>query len=83
MYVKLPPGDMNLGPYPPHLTNTYTCGVTIAPRLCGGFLENLLIPSVMFCWIACKELRSSRGTLLLNGVSSLVAQLLKEIVYNF
>ena len=22
-------------PYPPHSTNTYTCGVTIAPRVCG------------------------------------------------
>ena len=36
MCVKLPPGDLNLGPYPPHPTSTYTCGVTIAPRVCGG-----------------------------------------------
>ena len=36
MYVKLPPGDLNLGPYPPHPTNTYTYGVTTAPRMRGG-----------------------------------------------
>ena len=35
MYVKLPPKDLNLGPYPPHPTNIYTCGVTIAPRVRG------------------------------------------------
>ena len=36
MCVKLPPGDLNPGPCPPHPTSTYTCGVTIAPRVCGG-----------------------------------------------
>ena len=36
MYVKLPPEDLNLNSYPPHPTSTYTCGVTIAPRVCGG-----------------------------------------------
>ena len=36
MCVKLPHGDLNLSPYPTHPTNTYTCGVTIAPRMCGG-----------------------------------------------
>ena len=42
MCVKLPPGDLNSGPCPPHLTNTYTCGVTIAPKMCGGELLNHL-----------------------------------------
>ena len=36
MCVKLPPGDLNLGLYPSHPTSIYTCGVTIAPRVCGG-----------------------------------------------
>ena len=36
MCVKLPPGDLNLGPYSPHSTNTYTCGVTITLRMYGG-----------------------------------------------
>ena len=36
MCVKLPPKDLNLDPCPPHLTNTYTYKVTIAPRVCGG-----------------------------------------------
>ena len=36
MCVKLPPRDLNLGIYPPHLTSTYTCGVTIAPKVCDG-----------------------------------------------
>ena len=34
--MKLPPGDLNPGPYPPLPTNTYTCGVTITPGVCGG-----------------------------------------------
>ena len=34
MCVKLPPGDLNTDPSPPHLTSTYTCGVTITPRVC-------------------------------------------------
>ena len=33
--MKLPPKDLNLGPYPPHPTNTYTYGVIIASRVCG------------------------------------------------
>ena len=38
MCVKLPLRDLNLGPCPPHPTSTYICGVTIAPRVCGGVL---------------------------------------------
>ena len=34
--VKLTSRDLNSNPSPPHLTNTYTCGVTIAPRVCNG-----------------------------------------------
>ena len=36
MCVKLSSGDLNPRPYPPHPTSTYTCGVTIAPRVCDG-----------------------------------------------
>ena len=36
MCVKFSLGDLNPGPYPPHLTCTYTCGVIIAPKICGG-----------------------------------------------
>ena len=36
MCVKLPLGDLNSFFFPPHLTNTYTCGVTIVPKVCGG-----------------------------------------------
>ena len=36
MCVKLSLEDLNLGPYPPHSTNTYTCGVTITPKVYGG-----------------------------------------------
>ena len=32
----LPPGILNPSPCPPHSTSTYICGVTIAPRVCGG-----------------------------------------------
>ena len=36
MYVKFSPGDLNDDPCPPHPTSTYTCGVTIALRVCGN-----------------------------------------------
>ena len=36
MCVKLPLGELKPGPFPSHPTNTYTCGVTIASRVCGG-----------------------------------------------
>jgi len=36
MCIKLPPGDLNPGPYPPHPTSIYTCGVTTASRVHGG-----------------------------------------------
>ena len=41
MCVKFLSGDLNLGPYPPHPTNTYTYGVAIAPRVCGGVTDQL------------------------------------------
>ena len=31
--MKLSPEDLNSDHYPPHPTNTYTCRVTIAPRV--------------------------------------------------
>ena len=33
--MKFPIGNINPGPYLPHPTNTYTCRVTTAPRVCG------------------------------------------------
>ena len=42
MCVKFSLGDLNLGPCLPHPTNTYTCGVTTAPRVCSGSLPNLI-----------------------------------------
>ena len=42
MRVKLPPRDLNPGPYPSHSINTYTYGVTIASMVCGGEMSNLL-----------------------------------------
>ena len=38
MCVKLPLGNLNSDPYPQHFTSTYTCGVTIASRVCGDEL---------------------------------------------
>ena len=49
MCVKLPPGDLNPISYPTHLTNTYTCGVTIALRVCSGFRVH--INSLMFSFL--------------------------------
>ena len=36
MCVKLPPRDLNPGLYPPYPISTYTCEVTITPRVCGS-----------------------------------------------
>ena len=36
MCMKLPLGDLNPGLCPPHLISIYICGVTTAPRVCGG-----------------------------------------------
>ena len=48
MFVKLPPGDLNPDPNPPHLTSIYTYEVTTAPRVRGGlitFLNNIILYS--------------------------------------
>ena len=34
--MKFPSKNLNPGPYPPHPTSTYTYGIIIAPRVCGG-----------------------------------------------
>ena len=44
MCVKLPLGDLNPGPCLPHLTSTYTCKVTTAPRVRSGEIIVNLIP---------------------------------------
>ena len=37
MNVKFPFGDLNPDPFPSHPTKTYTCKVTIMPRVCSGY----------------------------------------------
>ena len=34
--MKLPPENLNPGPYPPHLTSIYIYGMTTAPRVRGS-----------------------------------------------
>ena len=41
IHVKLPLGNLNPDPCPPHLTSIYTCGVITAPRVRAG---------VVFCF---------------------------------
>ena len=47
MCVKLLLRDLNPNPYPLHPTSTYTCGVTIAPRMSNSntslFLKKLKV----------------------------------------
>ena len=52
MCVKLPPGDLNIGPSPPHPTSTYTCGVTIAPRVCDGGFRTWMCKIEQFFYFA-------------------------------
>ena len=51
MCVKLPPGDSNTGPCPPHSTSTYTCGVTISPRVCSDLIQGSHSPSLQLAII--------------------------------
>ena len=46
MCVKLPLGNLNSGPYLPHYTNTYTCKVTIAPKVCNDI--NLILDYIFY-----------------------------------
>ena len=41
MYVKLSLKNLNPGPYTPHPTNTYTCRIIIASKVCGGVFSNI------------------------------------------
>ena len=42
MCVKLLPRDLNPGPFPPHLTSTYTYGIIIVPKVCSGESSEIL-----------------------------------------
>ena len=53
MCVKFPPGDLKPGPCPPHSTSTYTCGVTIAPRVYGGLCLILNVYIYMYECVKC------------------------------
>ena len=44
--MKLTLGDLNHGPCLPHPTNTYTCGVTITPRISSN--GKILVDIVLF-----------------------------------
>ena len=48
MCVKLPPKDLNSNPCPPHPTKTYTCRVTIAPRVHEVFFIFLIVHVIKF-----------------------------------
>ena len=41
MCVKLPPGDLNPGYFPPHLTSIYINRVTTGPKMRGGMILRL------------------------------------------
>ena len=47
MCVKLPSGDLNTGPCPPHSISTCICEVTNAPRVCSGIIIYNLIDTTM------------------------------------
>ena len=52
--MNLPPRDLNSGPYLPHPTSTYICGVIIISRMYGGMVLTyweLSISSVFFPYI--------------------------------
>ena len=50
MCVKFPPKELNPNPCPPHSTCTYTCGVTIIPKVCHG-MRDLLMSSYDYSFL--------------------------------
>ena len=48
MCVKFSHENLNFGPYLSHPTNTYTCGVVIVPKMCGGYWLPITIYSLRF-----------------------------------
>ena len=42
MCVKFPLGEVNPSHFLPYSTSTYTCGVTIALRVCGDSIKKML-----------------------------------------
>ena len=42
MCNETPSWKLEPWPLPPHPTSIYTCGVTIAPKVCGGKYQNKL-----------------------------------------
>ena len=49
MCMKLSPNDLSPGSCPPRPTSTYTCEVTIIPRVYGGSeIEKVLIVLLIF-----------------------------------
>ena len=52
MCMKLPYGDLNPWPLTPTPTNTYTCGVTTAPRVRGGYLSLILVMTYLIDSVA-------------------------------
>ena len=48
MCVKPSLGNLNPGPYPPHPTNIYTCGVTTSPRVRSGLLIFFVMKESIF-----------------------------------
>ena len=55
MCIKLSPGNLNPSHFSTHPTNTYTCEVTIAPKVCDG--EPLLIFKKIRCFYYIKLTR--------------------------
>ena len=47
MCMKLHPEYLNSGPFSSHLTNTYTCRMIIALRVCGG-VSYIIIPKLTY-----------------------------------
>ena len=65
--VKFPPRDLNPGPYSPCPTNTYTCGMTITPKMDGN--------------VTCTVVELCLYCLCLSNISSLYAKKKKIYIY--
>ena len=62
MCVNLHFWDLNLGIYPPHPTNVYTCRVTIAPRVCSGSTTIIFKQVTLWSPLKCSKMHYTSKT---------------------
>ena len=59
MCLKLLNKELNYGPYPPHPTSIYTCGVTTTPMVRGGTTTLLSLGNKMVAFLMHQKMKGA------------------------